>query len=108
MCIVNCCDQSTLQSCLQPKVSSKALFAICNSSLFIISEVYAFIGRYSIVGRQNKADSRWLQQVKQSGTTADKLAALTLLIQACSASARLATDDHSLNYGHSIFSLMRQ
>ena len=32
-------------------------------------------------GRKNGQDARWLQQVRRSGTTADKVAALTLLVQ---------------------------
>lgn len=31
--------------------------------------------------RRNMADYKWLQQVKQSGTTADKVAAVTLQVQ---------------------------
>jgi hypothetical protein len=33
------------------------------------------------MGRRNPADFRWLQQVKRSGTTADKVAAYTLQVQ---------------------------
>jgi hypothetical protein len=33
------------------------------------------------VSGRNGQDARWLQQVRKSGTTADKLAALTLLVQ---------------------------
>lgn len=31
--------------------------------------------------RRNAADHKWLQQVKRSGTTADKVAAMTLMIR---------------------------
>jgi ribosome biogenesis protein MAK21 len=33
------------------------------------------------MGRRNPADFKWLQQVKRSGTTADKVAAYTLQVQ---------------------------
>jgi ribosome biogenesis protein MAK21 len=33
------------------------------------------------LARRNAADSRWLAQVRRSGTTADKVAAMTLLVQ---------------------------
>lgn len=33
------------------------------------------------LGRKNGQDARWLQQVRRSGTTSDKVAALTLLLQ---------------------------
>lgn len=32
-------------------------------------------------GRKNGQDAKWLQQVRRSGTTSDKVAALTLLLQ---------------------------
>jgi hypothetical protein len=31
--------------------------------------------------RRNSADFKWLQQVKRTGTTADKVAAMTLMIR---------------------------
>lgn len=34
------------------------------------------------LGRKNGQDARWLQQVRRSGTTSDKVAAITLLLQA--------------------------
>lgn len=36
------------------------------------------------LGRKNGQDARWLQQVRRSGTTSDKVAALTLLLQVLS------------------------
>lgn len=33
------------------------------------------------MGRKNGQDARWLQQVRRSGTTSDKVAAITLLLQ---------------------------
>ncbi len=35
------------------------------------------------LGRKNGQDARWLQQVRRAGTTSDKVAAITLLLQAC-------------------------
>lgn len=48
-------------------------------------------------GRKNGQDSRWLQQVRRSGTTSDKVAALTLLLQE-SAVANLKSLDALLNW----------
>lgn len=33
------------------------------------------------LSKRNSSDARWLQQVKRSGTTSDKIAATTLLVQ---------------------------
>ena len=33
------------------------------------------------MGRKGGQDARWLQQVRQSGTMSDKVAAITLLLQ---------------------------
>ena len=33
------------------------------------------------VQKKNSADFKWLQQVKKSGTTSDKVAAMTLMIR---------------------------
>ena len=35
----------------------------------------------SELARRNAADFKWLQQVKRSGTTADRVAAMTLMIR---------------------------
>lgn len=51
----------------------------------------------SVAGRKNGQDARWLQQVKKSGTTSDKVAALTLLLQE-SAVANLKSLDALLNW----------
>ena len=48
-------------------------------------------------GRKNGQDARWLQQVRRSGTTSDKVAALTLLLQE-SAVANLKSLDALLNW----------
>ena len=48
-------------------------------------------------GRKNGQDARWLQQVRKSGTTSDKVAALTLLLQE-SAVANLRSLDALLNW----------
>ena len=48
-------------------------------------------------GRKNGQDARWLQQVRRSGTTSDKVAALTLLLQE-SAVANLRSLDALLNW----------
>ena len=62
-----------------------------------------FAGRTStyyvgfIAGRKNGQDARWLQQVRRSGTTSDKIAALTLLLQE-SAVANLRSLDALLNW----------
>lgn len=48
-------------------------------------------------GRKNGQDARWLQQVRKSGTTSDKVAALTLLLQE-SAVANLKSLDALLNW----------
>lgn len=50
-----------------------------------------------VAGRKNGQDARWLQQVKKSGTTSDKVAALTLLLQE-SAVANLKSLDALLNW----------
>ena len=49
------------------------------------------------VGRKNGQDARWLQQVRRSGTTSDKVAALTLLLQE-SAVANLRSLDALLSW----------
>lgn len=33
------------------------------------------------MGRRSSADAKWLQQVRRSGTTADKVAAMSVLVQ---------------------------
>lgn len=38
------------------------------------------------MAKRSSADSHWLQQVKRSGTTQDKVAAMTLLVQVSSVS----------------------
>ena len=48
-------------------------------------------------GRKNGQDAKWLQQVRRSGTTSDKVAALTLLLQE-SAVANLRSLDALLNW----------
>ena len=48
-------------------------------------------------GHKNGQDARWLQQVRRSGTTADKVAALTLLVQE-SAVANLKALDSLLSW----------
>ena len=50
-----------------------------------------------LTGRKNGQDARWLQQVRKSGTTSDKVAALTLLLQE-SAVANLRSLDALLNW----------
>lgn len=50
-----------------------------------------------LAGRKNGQDARWLQQVRKSGTTSDKVAALTLLLQE-SAVANLRSLDALLNW----------
>ena len=35
----------------------------------------------SELARRNASDFKWLQQVKRSGTTADRVAAMTLMIR---------------------------
>lgn len=39
--------------------------------------------------RRNAADYKWLQQVKRSGTTADKVAAMTLMIRVSRSGERM-------------------
>ena len=51
----------------------------------------------NIAGRKNGQDAKWLQQVRRSGTTSDKVAALTLLLQE-SAVANLRSLDALLNW----------
>lgn len=48
-------------------------------------------------GRKNGQDARWLQQVRRSGTTSDRVAALTLLLQE-SVVANLRSLDVLLNW----------
>jgi hypothetical protein len=33
------------------------------------------------LGKRNAADAKWMQQVKRGGTTQDKVAVMTLLVQ---------------------------
>ena len=39
------------------------------------------VNTLDVADKRNKADAKWLQQVRRSGTASDKLAAMTLLIQ---------------------------
>lgn len=50
-----------------------------------------------IAGRRNGADMRWLQEVRRVGTSADKVAAMTLLLQE-SAVANLRSLDELLRW----------
>lgn len=50
-----------------------------------------------MAGRQNGADMRWLQEVRRMGTSADKVAAMTLLLQE-SAVANLRSLDELLRW----------
>lgn len=46
------------------------------------------------LGKRNSSDARWLQQVKRSGTTSDKIAATTLLVQVREASLTSTASVH--------------
>ena len=45
--------------------------------------LYSDADSMQVAGKRNPADARWLQQVRRSGTTNDRVAALTLTLQVC-------------------------
>ena len=55
-------------------------------------------GRAHGAGRRNGQDMKWLQEVRRMGTTADKVAAMTLLLQE-SAVSNLRSLDELLRLG---------
>ena len=46
-----------------------------------LAYVLPMTGRAHGAGRRNGQDMKWLQEVRRMGTTADKVAAMTLLLQ---------------------------
>ncbi len=50
-------------------------------------------GRAHGAGRRNGQDMKWLQEVRRMGTTADKVAALTLLLQESAVSNLRSLDE---------------
>lgn len=68
-----------------------------HSSMSLDTYVSSIACHMHNAGRKNGQDARWLQQVRRSGTTSDKVAALTLLLQE-SAVANLKSLDALLNW----------